>query len=77
MGYREKCHNSKIKKYTPLIPTLAKQLRQQPGRVLPTVIGTIGALPNSTNLSLEDLGITDRGFLITLTLLAPRISIEI
>jgi hypothetical protein len=46
MGYLEKCHNSKLKKYTPLIPTLAKQLRQQPGRVLHIVIGTIGALPN-------------------------------
>ena len=41
------------------------------------VIGTRGALPKSTILSLEDLGITDRGSLITLTLLAIRSSIEI
>jgi hypothetical protein len=77
IGYLEEGHNSKIKKYTSLIPTLAKQLQQQPGRVLPIVIGTRGALPKSTVLSLEDLGITDRGSLITLTLLALRNLIEI
>jgi len=66
-----------MKKHTPLIPTLAKQLRQEPGRVLPIVIGTRGALPKSTIPSLEDLGITDRGSLITLSLLALRSSIEI
>jgi len=77
IGYLEEDHNSNIRKYKPLIPTLAKQLRQKPSRVLPIVIGTRGALPKSTILSLEDLGITDRGSLITLNLLALRNSIEI
>jgi len=77
IGYLEEGHNSKIRKYKPLIPTLARQLQQEPGRVLPIVIGTRGALPKSTILSLEDLGITDRGSLNTLTLLALRNSIEI
>jgi hypothetical protein len=54
-----------------------KQLQKELGRVLPIVIGTRGALPKSTILSLEDLGIKDRASLITLTLLALRSSIEI
>jgi len=47
MGYSEKGHNSKIENYTPLLPELAKQLKTEPGRVLPTVIGTRDELPKS------------------------------
>jgi hypothetical protein len=76
-GYLEEGRASKIRKYTPLLPLLAKQLKVQPGRVLPIVIGTRGAIPKATIASLEELDITDRNTYTTLALLALRNSIEI
>jgi hypothetical protein len=76
-GYLEEGHSSKVHKYTPLLPIISQQLQPAPGKVLPIVIGTRGALPKATLLSLEELGIKDRKSLITLTLLALRNSIEI
>jgi hypothetical protein len=76
-GYLEEGFNSKVQKYQPLLPLLSQQLQREPGKVVPIVIGTRGALPKATILSLEELGIKDRKSLITLTLLALRSSIEI
>jgi hypothetical protein len=75
--YLEERDSSKVNKHKPLLPIISKQLQRQPGKVLPIVIGTRGALPMATLLSLEELGITDRKSLITLTLLALRNSTEI
>jgi hypothetical protein len=68
MGYLDEGHNSKIGKFTPLLPILAEQLNIEPGRVLPTVIGTRGAIPKSTITFLHDLNIKDCGSYITLAL---------
>jgi hypothetical protein len=51
IGYLEEGHNSKIKKSTPLLPTIAKQLRQEPGRVLLVVIGTSSFKPSIEKLA--------------------------
>jgi histone deacetylase complex regulatory component SIN3 len=45
--------------------------------VLPTVVGTRGAISKATIASLQELDITDRGSYITLALLALRNSTEI
>jgi hypothetical protein len=76
-GYLEEGYKSKVEKYAPLMDTLATQLRVQPEKVLPMVIGTRGCIPESTLDSLRDLNINDRGSYITLSLLALRPSIEI
>ena len=47
MGYLENGHNSKIKKYTPLLPELKLERKTQPDRVLSIVIGTRDELPKS------------------------------
>jgi hypothetical protein len=75
-GYLEGGHDSKVDKYTPLLPILAEQLQVTPGKVLPIVIGTRGAVPKATISSLEELEITDRGSYTTLALMALRSSIE-
>ena len=74
-GYLEEHHNSKVAKHT-LLPQLATQMKLVPGNVLPTVIGTRGAIPKSTLSSLKELKITDQGSYSTLALLALWISIE-
>jgi hypothetical protein len=76
-GYLEGGYNSKVSKYTPLIPQLASTLKTKPGRVLPIVIGTRGAIPPCTMQSLIDLHITEKRDYITLALLALRNSVEI
>jgi hypothetical protein len=75
-GYLEGRDN-KIRKYTPLLPHLAKQLQAEPGSVLPILVGTRGAIPKATIASLQDLYIADNGSYITLALLALRNSTEI
>jgi hypothetical protein len=77
VGYLQQGYNEKISKYTPLLPLLAEEHKLNPGRVLPVVIGARGAIPKSTIESLEVLGITDYGSLITLALMSLRSSIEI
>ena len=76
VGYLEG-HESKIRKYTPLLPPLAEKLNVDPGQVLPIVVGNRGAIPKLTLSCLEDLKITDRKSFVTLALLALRSSIEI
>jgi hypothetical protein len=76
-GYLEEGHRSNIEKYTPLLPLLAEKLDKEPGKVLPIVIGTRGAIPKKTLTSLEDLAITNKGSYMTIALLALRNSIEI
>ena len=76
-GYLEEGRKSKINKYTPLLPTLANQLQVAPGRVLPVVIGTRGAMSKDSIDNLQDLGIKDRGSYVTLSLMALRSTIEI
>ena len=41
-GYLEEGNNSKVSKYTPIIPPLATNLKAKPGRVLPIIIGMRG-----------------------------------
>jgi len=70
-------YKSKIEKYTPLLETLAQQLKVDRGRVLPLVVGTRGSLPLTTIDSLQAINIKDRGSYTTIPLLALRHSIEI
>jgi hypothetical protein len=77
VGYLDEGHNSKTGKFTPLLPILAEQLNAEPGKALPTVVGTRGAIPKSTITSLHDLNIKDCGSCITLALLALRNSVKI
>jgi predicted transcriptional regulator len=76
-GYLEEGYRSKVEKYTPLLESLASQLRVEKGLILPIVVGTRGGMPKSTVDSLREIGITDRGSYITISLLAIRHSIEI
>jgi hypothetical protein len=57
--------------------TLVEQFNAEPGRVLPTVVGTIVAISNSTLDSLNKLYITERSSHVTIVLLALRNSIAI
>ena len=57
--------------------TLVEQFNTEPGRVLPTVVGTTEAISNSTLDSLNKLHIRDHGSHITIILLALRNSITI
>ncbi|GFG36028.1 hypothetical protein Cfor_01960 [Coptotermes formosanus] len=70
-------HRSKIEKYSSLLETLAGTIGVRAGKVLPVVVGTRGALPESTILSLRDLGIDDRHTYITIALTVLRSSIEV
>jgi hypothetical protein len=76
-GYLDEGYKSKVEKYTPLLEILAEQLKVEPGRVLPLVVGTRGSLPLTTIDSLWEININDRGSYITISLLALRHSIEI
>jgi len=77
IGYLEEGYDSKIQKYTPLIPLLVEKLHTDPSGVLPIVTGIRGAIPKYTLSSLEDLQITDRGSYTTLAFLALCSSIEL
>jgi hypothetical protein len=77
VGYLQQGFNKKITKYTPLLRLLGDKYNADPGRVLPIVIGARGAIPKTTIASLEELGVSDKGSLITIALLALRSSIEI
>jgi hypothetical protein len=76
VGYLQNGYNEKHRKYAPLLQILADQHQIEPGRVLPIVIVTRGAIPKSTIAALEEPGITDRRSLITIALLALRSSTE-
>jgi len=60
-GYPEEGYRSKVEKYTPLLETLANQLKVERGRVLPIVVGTRGSMPLFTIDSLGEMHIDDRG----------------
>jgi hypothetical protein len=77
VGYLEEGFKSKVEKYTPLLENLATQLQVERGSVLPIVVGTRGAMPKSTEQSLREINITERGSLITISLIALRHSIEL
>jgi hypothetical protein len=77
VGYLQNGYNDKITKYAPLLQFLAEEHQMNIGMVLPIVVGTRGAIPNSTVSCLEDLGIKDSGSLTTIALLALRSSVEI
>jgi hypothetical protein len=76
VGYLQRGYE-KISKYTPLLQILGTKYEANPGRVLPIVIGATGAIPKTTIEALEELGISDKQSLMTITLLALRSSIEI
>jgi hypothetical protein len=76
-GYLEECYRSKVEKYTPLLDTVAEQLKVERGRVLPLVVGTRGCLPKSAIDTLNELNIKDRGTYNTIALTALRHSMEI
>jgi hypothetical protein len=67
----------KIEKYTPLLPGLKERFECGNAEVLPIVIGTRGAIPQSTVNALEQLNITERKDLLTISLMALRKSINI
>jgi hypothetical protein len=67
----------KIDKYTPLLPGLKERLECGNAEVLPIVVGIRGAIPQSTVDALEQLNITERKDLLTISLMAFRKSIEI
>jgi hypothetical protein len=75
-GYLEG-YRSKIKKYIPLLGTLADKLEVKRGRVLPLVVVTRGCLPKNTIETLKALNISDKGTYTTIALTALRHSIEI
>jgi hypothetical protein len=77
VGYLQNGYNEKHRKYAPLLQVLADKHQLEPGKVLPIVVGTRGAIAKSTIASIEELGITDRRSLITIALLALRSSTEI
>ena len=68
---------SKIEKYSKLLPHLQKLYGADSGEVLPVVVGTRGAMPRETVLSLAKLGLKDGSLLKTISLIALRSSIEI
>jgi hypothetical protein len=76
-GYLEDGASSKIGKYSPLLDTLNHGLRAETGVAVPVVVGTRSCMPTSTIDSLRELGITDRGSLITISMMAFRSSIEL
>jgi hypothetical protein len=76
VGYLDQAYTDKVDKYTPLLPILAED-RVRPGRVLPVVVGTRGAIPKHAVASLRERGIDDDQSLQTITLLALRSSVEI
>jgi hypothetical protein len=76
VGCLQNGYNEKHRKYTPLLQVLADQHHIDPGRVLPIVVGTRGAIPKSTIAALEELGITGKRPLITIAPLALRSSTE-
>jgi hypothetical protein len=75
--YLQKGRQSKLDKYTPLLPELEQRLESTRAEVLPIVIGTRGALPQSTIEALEKVQISERSDLLTISLMAFRKSIEI
>ena len=76
IGYLDEGYRSKVVKYTPLLEILAEQLNVERGWVLPLVVGTRGSMSKTTNDSLREININDRGSFITISLLALRNSIE-
>jgi hypothetical protein len=75
-GYLEESHRNKMEKYTILLPLLAEKLNKEPGKILPIVIRTRGAIPKKTVLSGRSRYYR-KGLLMTIALLALRNSIEI
>jgi hypothetical protein len=76
-GYLEEGYRSKVEKYTPLLDTLAEELKVDRGRVLPLVVGTRGSLPKSMIDTLREINTNDRSPYITIATTALRHSIEI
>jgi hypothetical protein len=76
-GYLEEGHRSKLVKYTPLLDILACLMNLERGRFLPIVVGTRGSMPSTTNHSMREIIINDRGSYTNISLLALRPSIEI
>jgi hypothetical protein len=75
--YLQTGRQSKLDKYAPLLPGLKERFECENAEVLPIVIGTRGALPQSTVDALNKLNITKRSNLLTISLMAFRKSIDI
>ncbi|KXZ75601.1 hypothetical protein TcasGA2_TC033504 [Tribolium castaneum] len=67
----------KLEKYEVLLPILQERLGAPSGEVLPIVVGTRGAMPKETVKALKKLRITDRQTLLTISLIALRMSVKI
>ncbi|KXZ75867.1 hypothetical protein TcasGA2_TC034495 [Tribolium castaneum] len=67
----------KLDKYEVLLPILQERLGAPTGEVLPIVVGTRGAMPKETVEALKKLRITDRQTLLTISLIALRMSVKI
>jgi hypothetical protein len=76
VGYLQGGHHDKIDKYTQLLSVLAEKFKTSPGKVLPVVVGSRGAIPKSTISSLKELRMHDKSSYITIALMALRSSIE-
>ncbi|KAG5868428.1 hypothetical protein JTB14_029044 [Gonioctena quinquepunctata] len=69
--------NSKIEKYSQLLPQLRQRYQTAEAKVLPIVVGTRGAMPRESTRCLAKLGLNSKSILKTISLIALRSSIEI
>ncbi|KAG5869820.1 hypothetical protein JTB14_037555 [Gonioctena quinquepunctata] len=69
--------NSKIEKYSQLLPQLRQRYQATEAEVLPIVVGTRGAMPRESTKCLAKLGLKSKSILKTMSLIALRCSIEI
>lgn len=72
----DKGHRSELDKYGPILQTLKTRVGAESGEVLPIVVGTRGAMPETTIEALRRINVTDRKTLITLSLITLRNSIN-
>nr|CAI5866823.1 unnamed protein product [Callosobruchus analis] len=59
-------HNSKLEKYSRLLPQFQQRWAARSAEVLPVVVGTRGAMPRETIKNLKKLGISRRDVLLTI-----------
>lgn len=67
----------KVRKYTPLLPTLRQHFGATKGEVIPVVLGSRGALPKGTRSGLAKFGVVRDCDLRRMSLIALRSSLDI
>jgi hypothetical protein len=67
----DRARRSKLEKYAPKIQELKRRLGAEDGEVVPTVIGTRGAMPTTTIHALRKLNITTKQTLYHIIINCP------